>query len=140
MFVFIPGPPMPENFTFDVGEIAPKNSYVFTPDSSVEGSALAINVYLSAIIGAITTIAGIALLLYFFIGAFQWLVSRGDSDALEKARAQMLNAILGFVLVVVAWFFVKLIGDILGMDVTNPIWYIIQGTGSSSVLAPVSPG
>lgn len=113
---------------YNVGTIKPQN-YVFDPDPSTLGSANTLNVYISAIIGSLTIIAGLSLLLYFITGAYAWITAGGDADKLEKARGQILNALIGFVLVVIGWFFVRLIGQILGIDIVNPVWYVVGTAG-----------
>lgn len=118
--------------SYNVGDIKPKN-YNFDPDPSTLGAANTINVYISAIIGSLTIIAGLSLLLYFISGAYAWVTAGGEPEKLEKARGQILNALIGFVLVVIGWFFVRLIGQILGIDIVNPIWYVV---GQGGVLSP----
>lgn len=123
--------------SYDVGPIKLDQVYNFATDPTTAGSAKALDVYFSVIISTFTVLAGIFLLLFFIMGAFSWITARGDSESLEKARSQMLNAILGFILVVITWFFVKLIGDILGIDIVNPTWYIVTGANSPQALTPV---
>jgi|GEM_PF-1146532 len=118
--------------TYDVGTIKPKN-FSFDPDPSLVGSANTLNVYISAIVGTLTIIAGLSLLLYFISGAYAWVTAGGEAEKLEKARGQILNALIGFVLVVVGWFFVRLIGQILGIDIVNPVWWAV---GTGGVLTP----
>ena len=117
---YVPGVIKPKNFTFD-------------PDPSLIGSANTLNVYISAIIGSLTIIAGLSLLMYFIMGAFRWVTAGGDAKHIEAARGQILNALIGFVLVVIGWFFVRLIGQIMGIDIVNPIWYAV---GTGGVLSP----
>ena len=134
----IPTPqPIEGQTNYNIGPIKLDNVYNFETDPTTLGSANALDVYFSVIISTFTVLSGILLLLYFVFGAVSWVTSRGDADALEKARSQMLNAILGFILGVVAWFFVKLIGDILGIDVVNPTWYIVTGQNTGQALTPV---
>ena len=117
---------------YNPGTIKPKN-FTFDPDPSLAGSANTLNVYISALIGSITIIAGLSLLLYFIMGAYGWITAGGEVEKLEKARGQILNALIGFVLVVVGWFFVRLIGQILGIDIVNPVWWAV---GTGGVLTP----
>lgn len=117
---------------YNVGTVTPPN-YVFDPDPSLIGSANTLNVYISAIVGSLTVIAGLSLLMYFIMGAFRWVTAGGDAKLLESSRGQILNALIGFVLVVIGWFFVRLIGQIMGIDIVNPIWYAV---GTGGVLSP----
>ena len=117
---------------YTVGTIKP-SSYSFDPDPSLVGSSNTLNVYISAIIGSLTIVAGLCLLLYFIMGAFRWVTSGGDAKHLDSAKGQIINALIGFILVVIGWFFVRLIGQILGIDIVNPIWYAV---GQGGVLTP----
>jgi len=89
----------------------------YFPESlAKEDTASGFNLLMSNIITTFITISGILLLFYFIISAIRWITASGDSDKLKEARDSMLNAIIGFVIVVIAYFFVGLIGGILGID------------------------
>jgi hypothetical protein len=62
--------------------------------------------------------AGIALLVYMIIGGFQLMFSRGDAKAMQGAQAKITNAAIGFVIVIVAFFIVQLVGQLLGIQGT----------------------
>lgn len=47
--------------------------------------------------------AGILLLVWLIMGAFEWMTSSGDKEKLAKARNRMVSAIIGFVIVVLAF-------------------------------------
>lgn len=60
--------------------------------------------------------AAIVMLFYLLWGAYDWLVSSGDKEALEKARLKITNAVIGMVLLVAAYaIFSVVTGDILGI-------------------------
>jgi hypothetical protein len=66
-------------------------------------------------------IAAIFVLFYLLIGAFMWVTSGGDDDALQKARLQMTNAVWGFLMIFVALAVFGLItGDVLGIMKKDP--------------------
>lgn len=60
--------------------------------------------------------AGIALLFYLIIGGFQFMLSRGDPKATQAAQSKITNAIIGFVIVFLAFTIVQLIGQLLGLQ------------------------
>ena len=62
--------------------------------------------------------AAIALLIYLIIGGFQMMLSKGDPKAMQSAQAKITNAIIGFVIIVVAFFVVQLLGQLLGIQGT----------------------
>ena|SRR3989344_5944097 len=59
--------------------------------------------------------AGIGLLIYLILGGFQLMLSRGDPKAIEGAKGKITNALIGFVIVIIAYFLVKLMAKIFGL-------------------------
>lgn len=55
-------------------------------------------------------------LLVMVFGAIQWITSGGDKQKLEGARKRIIFAIIGLIVVLLAFFIVSLIGSIF--DVT----------------------
>ena len=65
-------------------------------------------------------IVGLLLLLYLLYGGYQYMLSRGDPKALESAKGIITNALVGFVIVFIAFWLVQLIGRVLGIpDIYN---------------------
>lgn len=60
-------------------------------------------------------LAGIGLLLFFLYGGFQLFLSGGDQKKVSEGKATITNAILGFVIVFVAFWIVQLVGRLLGL-------------------------
>src|SRR5690606_17025491 len=52
-------------------------------------------------IRAFFVIAGLAALFYMLIGAFSWVTSGGDKDAVSAAREKIQSAIVGLIMMVV---------------------------------------
>lgn len=73
-----------------------------------------IGILLPYIFGA----AGIALLIYLVIGGFQFMLSRGDPKSAQAAKSKITNAIIGFVIVILAFTIVQLLGQIFGIGGT----------------------
>jgi hypothetical protein len=90
----------------------------FTNVNAEPGSAL--ESLISTLIGAITAVAGIAFILYFVLGAFGWITAGGDKTKVESAQKQITNALMGLVIVVVAYFIISIVGSLLGLDILNP--------------------
>ncbi len=62
-------------------------------------------------------IAGLLLLLYLLYGGYRYLLSGGNPKSLQEARSVITTALLGFVIVFVAFWLVQIIGIMLGLDV-----------------------
>lgn len=74
----------------------------------------------SALLKIIFPIAGFALLLYLLYGGYHLMLSRGDPKAIQDAKAKITYALIGFLIVFVAYWAVQLIGRVLGIpDITG---------------------
>ena len=62
--------------------------------------------------------AGIALLVYLIIGGFQFMFSRGDPKATQAAQARVTNAVIGFVIIFLAYIIVQLVAQLFGLENT----------------------
>lgn len=60
--------------------------------------------------------AAIALLIYLILGGFQMMTSRGDPKAMQGAQAKITNALIGFVIIIIAFFIVQLLGQLFGLQ------------------------
>ncbi len=60
-------------------------------------------------------IGGIAALFYLLWGAFEWITSEGQKEKLQKAQQKMVSAVVGLLLIVVAFtIFAFVMGTVLG--------------------------
>jgi hypothetical protein len=100
---------------------------------SLAGSALALQVNTptnmgidpktapSTILTSALTIVYIvaALLVLFFLiqGAFKWITSGGDKDAIGKARGAIVNALIGLAILALAVVIVIVVGKILNINI-----------------------
>ncbi len=75
--------------------------------------------FLSNLIGVITLLGGLFFIVYFFIGAFKWITSGGDSGKVEEARNRMLQATLGLIVMVISYSLIGIIGSVIGLDLIN---------------------
>lgn len=62
--------------------------------------------------------AGLLLLIYMIMGGFQLMFARGDPKAMQSAQGKITNALIGFVIVVFAYFLVQILGTALGLKYT----------------------
>jgi len=63
-------------------------------------------------------VAGIILLIYLVIGGFQYMLSKGEPKAMQSAQAKITHALIGFVIIFLAFLIVQLIALIFGLDDT----------------------
>lgn len=60
-------------------------------------------------------IAGLLLLLYLIYGGYKMMVSAGDPKAAQSARSVITTAMIGFVIIFVSYWLVRIIGQILNL-------------------------
>lgn len=76
---------------------------------------------ISTSIGVITAIAFIYFLYRLVIGAVNIITAGSDKGKLEDAKKTITTAIIGLVVTISAIFIADLVGEILGVDILNPI-------------------
>jgi len=66
----------------------------------------------------ISFIVAIILVLAFLVwGAFDWITSGGDKEAVGKARSKIINALVGMAVLAIAYAIFTLAGQFLGFNV-----------------------
>ncbi len=73
---------------------------------------------ITAVLPYIFGAAGLALLIYMILGGLQLMTSRGDPKAAQGAQAKITNAVIGFVVIILAFFIVQIFGQIFGIENT----------------------
>ena len=73
-----------------------------------------ISILLPYIFGA----AALALLIYLVLGGLQMMTSQGDPKAMQSAQAKITNALIGFVIVIFAFFIVQIFGQLFHLQGT----------------------
>lgn len=63
----------------------------------------------------IFTIAGMLLLVYLIFGGFQLMTSGGDPKGAGAAKSHITNALVGFIIIFIAYWVVQLFGQVLGL-------------------------
>jgi hypothetical protein len=91
-------------------------------EGSAEGISAINNLegFISAAIGMLTILAGVFFIFYFILGAFKWLSAGGDSGKVQKARDQIVQGVIGLIVVVAAYAIIGLIGTVLGLRLLTP--------------------
>jgi hypothetical protein len=100
-----------QNFTFPGGTTAEGTITVTGPVSM----ATDIGTILVKAIPYIFAAAGIGLLLMIIAAGFGLLSSAGDPKKTEGAKQRITNALLGFVIIFVAYWLVQIAGKIFGI-------------------------
>lgn len=85
-------------------------------------SGAGLNTLISNLIGAVTTVAGIAMLGYFIYGAITWITAGGNEESIERAQKAISNALIGMLLVVLATTIAAILGSVIGVPILSPPW------------------
>lgn len=91
---------------------------------------------ISTVVGFLTIVAGISFILYFIIAGFSWITAGGDPEKVKKAQQNITNALVGIVIVAIAYTVTAIIGSILGFDILNPAQVIENQLSPRLPLAP----
>ncbi len=70
------------------------------------------------IINVVLGFLGIIFVILIIVSGFQWMLAGGNSDAINKAKGRMINAIIGLVIVLAA-FSINAFVMTKVLDVTN---------------------
>ncbi|OGK63086.1 hypothetical protein A2334_00420 [Candidatus Roizmanbacteria bacterium RIFOXYB2_FULL_38_10] len=87
----------------------PGSSFVGNDPVQGVGNLITFFIQISLFVG------GIATLIYLLWGAFDWIMSEGQKEKLQKAQSKMMNAVIGLLMIVVAFtIFSFVMGTVLG--------------------------
>lgn len=91
------------------------------PVGSVDSRLLRFETAITFIINAAIIVAGIAFVLLLLVGGVQYLASAGVEDNAKKAQRLMLNALIGLVIVVLAYAVGTYVLRLLGIGTGSTI-------------------
>lgn len=74
---------------------------------------------ISNAISIIFVVGLLAVLFMLIIGAFNWITSGGDKEAVGKARQRIINALIGLMILAVAFLLAKIAGQVVNVDILN---------------------
>jgi uncharacterized membrane protein (UPF0182 family) len=74
---------------------------------------------LRAALTMLLVIAAIVFIVSLIIGGIRWILSGGDKARSESARAQIVNALIGIIIVFAAWAIIQLISSFFGIDLLH---------------------
>lgn len=73
----------------------------------------------SAILPVIISVAGLALFAYLLMGGIKYITSGGDDKAIMEAKKIITNALIGMLIVFVAFWIVRILETVLGIEITG---------------------
>lgn len=89
-------------------------------------------------IGILTISGGIWFIIQIFGGAFAWLASGGEKQAVQNAQKRIGNAVLGLFVVIFSYALISIIGLVFGFNILSPFKALfgITGTNPNNYISP----
>lgn len=84
-----------------------------TPPAGFKPSFIKLGSILSTSLDLVLSVVGILLFLMLFWGAFQYILAGGDKEKLGKARNRITYALVGFIIVIIAFSASQFIQNVL---------------------------
>ena len=117
MFTFFFSKLIPLAHASEVSPIGPTGSTSTAPTGTLVNL---INIMGGNLLAIITLIAGILAVFYLIWSGIQYITSAGSADKVKVARAGIINAVIGIVVIVVAFAVIRFAISI-GSDVTKGV-------------------
>lgn len=70
---------------------------------------------IGSLVGFMVIVAVLAALIYIILGAFQWITSGGDKAKVESARNHIIAAVVGLVIIALAFIILNIVTNLLGI-------------------------
>lgn len=67
-------------------------------------------------------IAGIMLLIYLILGGLQLMFAKGDPKAVQASWVKITNAVIGFVIIFVAYWITQFVANVLNIQIMKDIF------------------
>jgi cytochrome bd-type quinol oxidase subunit 2 len=81
-------------------------------NSGVSGSRTA-GTLVTQVIQVLLLVGGSVAVIFFLIGAFQYITARGNEEAAEKAKGTITSSIFGLVLIIMAFAIIYVVSNAL---------------------------
>ena len=85
-------------------------------------TGLKIGEIITQILPYVFWVTGILLLIYLLLGGFQLMFAAGDPKKVQGAWGKITNAVIGFVIIFIAYWVTQLIGKIFNIEIINQIF------------------
>jgi uncharacterized membrane protein YvlD (DUF360 family) len=72
---------------------------------------------ISALLPYLLTLAGLGLFLYLITAGFAYMTSAGDPKKTQAAREKITNALIGLIVIFVAYWLIQILEKILGLEI-----------------------
>lgn len=106
------------NSTLLAGVVYAQEKVEIAPPAGAENLE---NIEVSNLISGVITLVFIAASLVFFfmlvVGGIKWMMAGGDKEKAGEARGQLTSALIGLIVIFLAWAISTLLGTLFGVDI-----------------------
>lgn len=81
----------------------------------IDPTNLTIAKVITFVINLLIVVGVVAALVYLLYGGFKWITSGGEKGQVESARNHVVAAIVGLIIMILAWLIISLILQVLGL-------------------------
>ena len=74
--------------------------------------------FINATLKYLFPLAGLLLLANMIIGGFQLMFARGDPKAMQGAQGKITTSLIGFVIIIFAYFLIRILIQVFGLEGT----------------------
>jgi hypothetical protein len=109
----------------------------FYSEGSARSEVLAatnLELFISNALGALTVIAGLMFIFYFVLGALNWVTAAGEKGKVEKAREQMVQGVVGMVVIVISYALIGIVGTFVGLNLLKPGTLLLENLRPKSAI------
>ncbi|MBI2594220.1 hypothetical protein HYW39_00820 [Candidatus Curtissbacteria bacterium] len=82
---------------------------------------------INSLVGLIIAIAGLLFFFYLLIGGIRYMTAGGDSKAIGSATSAITTALIGFLLVISAYFIALFISEVFNIEILRPNIPVLVG-------------
>ena len=97
-----------------------KNGILLIPEGQFAPlSEITFEAMISSAVNLVLIVASILFVFNFLIGGIKFMLSGGNKEKLDSAKGQLMNAILGIIIIFSSWAVLGYVGDFFGVDFTT---------------------
>lgn len=89
-------------------------------DDPMRGKFTALTDVINEFLKYLFPLAGLVLLGVLIMGGFQLLTSGGNPENVQKGKDKIVSGIIGFLILVLAYWIVEILGKVFGIEILGP--------------------
>ena len=102
--------------------LAQIQNFAIPGGQSPSGSEKQLAVNIATLWQTLIVLGGLAFILYFLWGGFQWITAGGEKSKIEEARGKITQGLIGLAILAASFVIIKFLETALGLDLLNITW------------------